>query len=256
VAWLHRSASQPIRGASEWKVEVALEGATNLLYAIPNLRVSWAEVQTPVITHWWRGVGSSQNAYVTECFFDELCSAGGKDPVEARLRLLAPHSRMREVVRLVAQKADWGEPLPAGRARGIAAHEFAGSFVAQVAEVSVGSDGRPRVHRVVCAVDCGQIVNPDTIEAQMESGIVYGLTAGLYGEMRIEKGRFVQGNFDSYPLLRMNQTPRVETHIVASREAPGGVGETALPPITPAVCNALFSLTGERIRKLPIGKVA
>jgi isoquinoline 1-oxidoreductase beta subunit len=256
VAWLHKSASQLIGGAREWRIEAALRGATNLPYAIPNLRVSWAEVKVPVVTQWWRGVGSSQNAFVTECFFDELCRTGGRDPVEARLRLLENQPRMREVVRLVAERAGWGKPLPAGRARGFAAHEYAGSFIAQVAEVSVGSDHGPRVHRVVCAIDCGQTVNPDTIEAQVEGAIVFGLTAALYGEMRIERGRVVQGNFDSYPLLRMTQTPRVETHIVASHEAPGGVGETGLPPIAPAVCNALFALTGQRIRKLPIGKLA
>jgi len=231
---------------------IAVEGASDLPYDIPNLSVSWQQAPGGVPTLWWRSVGHSHNAFVVESFLDELAHAVGKDPLEYRRALLGKHTRHRGVLELAAEKAGWGKPLPEGRGRGLAVHESFGSFVAQVAEVSVSKKGDVRVHRVVCAIDCGPIVNPDTIRAQMEGGIVFGLTAALYGEITFENGRVKQRNFHDYPVLRMNEMPVVETHIVASMEKMGGVGETAVPPIAPAVGNAIFAATGKRMRRLPI----
>jgi isoquinoline 1-oxidoreductase beta subunit len=257
IAWLHRLAVPSIMREKGWPAKggidrIALEGARNLPYAIPNLRVAWADVDLPISTHWWRSVGSSHNAWVTECFFDELCRAGGIDPVEGRLGLLGKHPRHARVLRVAAEKSGWGKPLPEGQARGVAVHESFGSFVAQVAEVSLGKTGRPRVHRVVCAIDCGDVVNPDTIEAQMEGAIAFGLSAALHGRVHFSKGRVLSANFDRYPLLRMKEMPRVETHIVTKGDPLGGVGEPGTPPIAPAVCNALLALTGKPVRSLPI----
>ena len=195
-------------------------------------------------------MGSSQNAYAVECFLDELARAGDKDPLAVRQHLLAHKPRHLEVLAVVADAADWGKPLPTGHAQGLALHEAFGSIVAQIAEVSL-EDGSLRVHRVHCAVDCGQAINPDTVTAQIEGGIVYGLSAALYGEMRIENGRPVQSNFDSYRVLRMAEMPGVDVHIIHSGEAPGGIGEVGTPPIAPAVCNALLALTGKPVRRLP-----
>jgi isoquinoline 1-oxidoreductase beta subunit len=260
TAWVHRIASPsilanmgPLRGGIDG---TSVEGAQNLPYAIPNLLVSYARVDFPVSVWFWRSVGSSINGYVTECFLDELAHAGGKDPVELRRRLLTDHPRHRRVLDLAAEKAGWGTPLPGGRARGVALHESFGSIVAEVAEVSLGDGGVPRVHRVVCAVDCGQVVNPDTVVAQMESGIAYGLSAALYGEITIDHGRAVQSNFDTYPVLRIDQMPVVETHIVAEGDPMGGIGEPGTPPIAPALCNALLTLTGKPVRRLPIVREA
>jgi isoquinoline 1-oxidoreductase beta subunit len=183
---------------------------------------------------------------------DELAHAAGKDPYEFRRELLTEHPRHKGVLELAAQKAGWGTPLAEGRARGIAVHESFGSFVAQVAEVSVKHSGEVRVHRVVCAIDCGRFVNPDIVEAQMESGIVFGLTAALHGAITFKDGRVEQSNFHDYPLLRMEEMPRVEVHIIPSKENPQGVGEPGVPPIAPAVANAIFAATGKRVRSLPI----
>ncbi|HEX7043103.1 MAG TPA: xanthine dehydrogenase family protein molybdopterin-binding subunit [Burkholderiales bacterium] len=229
----------------------SVEGLENLPYAIPNTAVEWIRYSPGVRTWFWRSVGNSQNAFFTESFIDELAHAAGKDPFEFRRALLAKHARHKKVLELAAEKAGWGATLPAGRARGIAVAESFGSFVAQVAEVSL-ENGRPRVHRVVCAADVGTTVNPDTIAAQMESGIVYGLSAALYGRITFQNGRVEQSNFHDYPVLRMNAMPAVEVHLVPSTEGPGGVGEPGTPPIAPAVCNALFALTGKRMRRLPI----
>lgn len=229
----------------------SVEGAADIPYAIPNIHCDWVRADVGVPVGFWRSVGHSQNHFISECFADEVAHAAGKDPYEFRRALLTNAPRHRGVLELAATKAGWGTPLPTGRARGIAvAHSF-GSYVAQVAEVSV-QDGKPRVHRVVCAVDCGVYVNPDIIAAQMESAIVFGLTAALYGEITIENGAAKQSNFHDYPMLRINEMPVVETHIVESTEGPGGIGEPGTPPIAPAVANALYVLTGKRIRKLPI----
>jgi isoquinoline 1-oxidoreductase beta subunit len=183
---------------------------------------------------------------------DELAHAAGKDPLEYRRTLLGKHPRHQRVLELAAEKAEWGKPLPDGRGRGIAVHESFGSFIAQVAEASVAPEGTVRVHRVVCAIDCGPVVNPDQVRAQMEGAIVFGLTAALYGEITFEKGRVKQGNFHDYPMLRMNEMPVVEVHIVPSTEKMGGVGEPGVPPVAPAVANAVFAATGKRIRRLPM----
>jgi isoquinoline 1-oxidoreductase subunit beta len=200
---------------------------------------------------WWRSVGHSHTAYVMETMVDELARAAGIDAVEYRRRLLAGHPRHLGVLELAAQKSGWGGPLPAGRARGIAVHESFGSYVAQVAEVSLEA-GRIRVHRVTCAIDCGIAVNPLTISAQMESGIAFGLGAALHGAITFKDGRVQQSNFDDYPVLRLPEMPAVDVHIVPSTERPGGVGEPGTPPIAPAVANALAELTGKPLHELPL----
>jgi isoquinoline 1-oxidoreductase beta subunit len=254
VAWYHCIAGQSLRSRSgplpDGLDPSSVEGAANLPYAIPNLRVEYCRLDTPVPIGYWRSVGSSQNAFVTECFVDEVAGLAGVDPFEFRRRHLVD-PRARRVLELAAAKAGWGTPLSRGRYRGIAYAACYGSFAAEVAEVSLAG-GAVRVHRVVCALDCGQVVNPDTVEAQVEGAVVYGLTAALYGEITLEAGRIRQGNFDSYPLLRLTEMPRIEVHIMPSAEAPGGVGEPGTPPIAPAVANAVFQATGKRVRRLPI----
>lgn len=257
VAWRHEIAGASIfarvfpNSIKNGLDGTSVEGAANLPYAIPNLHVTWAMENGAVPVGFWRSVGSSQNAYITECFLDELAAAAGKDPYEYRRALLAKHPRHLGVLELAAQKAGWGTPLPAARTRGIAVAEAFGSYCAQVAEVAV-ERGQVRVLRVVCAIDCGMVVNPDTVVAQMESGIVYGLTAALKGEITIKNGRVEQSNFSDYPLLRLDEMPEIEVHIVKSAENPGGVGEPGTPPIAPAVANAVFAATGKPVRRLPI----
>jgi len=202
---------------------------------------------------WWRSVASSQNAYVTECFLDEVAAAAGRDPYELRRELLRDKPRHRAVLELAAQQAGWGTALPAGQARGIAVHESFGSFVAQVAEVEIAGDGAVRVKRVVCAVDCGTMVHPDLVRSQMEGGIIYGLSAALKSEITIERGRVVQGNFGDYPMLTLDECPTIEVHLAPSGDAVGGIGEPGLPPIAPAVANAVAKATGKPVRRLPIG---
>ena len=187
--------------------------------------------------------------------FRSLAHAAKRDPYEYRRDLLTKAPRHLGVLNLAASKAGWGTAPPMGRSRGIAVCKAFDSYVAQVVEISINGDGEVRVHRVVCAVDCGPVVNPDTVEAQMQSGIVYGLTAALWGEITIDKGRVQQSNFPDYRMLKMAEMPEIEVHIVASSDAQGGVGEPGTPPIAPAVCNAIFAATGKRLRKLPIGKV-
>ena len=235
----------------------SFEGAADVPYAVGDIEVVCAEVDVAVPTGFWRSVGHSHTAFAVESFIDELAHLAEADPYQFRRELLAKHPRHLGVLDLAAEKAGWGTPLPEGRARGIAVHESFGSWVAQVVEVSVDTDGRPRVHRVVCAIDCGIAVHPDQIAAQMEGSIVYGLTAALYGAVKIDGGGAVNSNFSDYPMLRIDRMPVVETHIVPNAEPPGGVGEPATPPIAPAVANAFFALTGERVRVLPfVAKVA
>ncbi len=228
-----------------------IEGAFDLPYDIGHIDVRQIRPHTHVPVGSWRSVGHSYNAFFTECFADELAHAAGEDPLAWRRERLSRHPRHRAVLELAASKAAWGQPLPAGRARGLALHESFGSICAQVAEVSV-ADGQVKVHRVVCALDCGVVVNPDTVEAQMQSGIVFGLSAALMGEITLTEGRVAQSSFTDYDALRLSQMPVIETHIVPSTAPPGGVGEPGTPPIAPAVCNALFALTQQRIRSLPI----
>jgi isoquinoline 1-oxidoreductase subunit beta len=233
----------------------AVEGGVGMPYAIPNVHVDYALTDTGIPVGFWRSVNNSFNGFAVETFIDELAAAAKKDPYEYRRDLLSKAPRHLAVLNLAASKAGWGTPLPAGRARGIAVFKSFDTHVAEVAEVSVDSDGVPHVHRVVCAVDCGPVVNPSIVEAQMQSAIVYGLTAALWGEITIDKGQVQQSNFHNYRMLRMAEMPVVEVHIVPSTDSQGGVGEPGTPPIAPAVCNAIFALNGKRIRKLPIGKV-
>jgi isoquinoline 1-oxidoreductase beta subunit len=259
AVWQHRIVSQSIVAGTMFESamikegidETAVEGISDMAYEIPNRLVEWHQAPAGIPVLWWRSVGHSANAFVVESFVDELAHAAGRDPLAVRLELLTAHPRQKRVLELAAAKAGWGKPAPAGRARGLAVHSSFGSFVAHVAEVSVSDQGQLRVHRVVCAIDCGPVVNPETIRAQMEGAVVYGLSAALHGEITFEKGRVRQSNFHDYPALRMNEMPEVEVHIVDSKESMGGVGEPGLPPIAPAVANAIFAATGRRLRALP-----
>jgi len=275
VAWHHRIVSTSIR--SFWdppdrvKPEASeIGGAVDLAYAVPNLRVEYAPVPSGVPVAWWRSVEASLNAFVVEGFIDELAAAAKADPLAFRQRLLAeprmikqpPDSesaldtrRFKGVLDLAAAKAGWGSPLPAGRGRGIACAFSFDSYVAEVAEVSVDKAGLPHVHRVVCAVDCGRAVNPDGVRAQVESAVVYGLSAALKGAITIAGGRAEQSNFHDFEVMRIQEMPVVEVHLVASTERPTGIGEPGLPPAAPAVANAIFAATGKRLRRLPILRV-
>ncbi len=264
AAWDHTLIGQSIMAGTPFEQRMikdgidnaSVEGAKDIPYEIPNILVSLHSPRIEVPVQWWRSVGHSHTAFAVESFVDELAYAAGKDPYQFRRAMLANHPRHRGVLDLAAQKAGWGTPLPAGRARGIALHESFSSFVSEVAEVSVDASGQVRVHRVVCAIDCGRSVNPSTIEAQVQSAIVYGLSAALYGAITIKDGRVEQSNFNDYIVLRMDGMPVVEVHIAPSSENPSGIGEPGTPPIAPAVANAIFSATGKRIRRLPIGTIA
>ena len=232
------------------------EGASTLPYAVPNLKVSVHEQKVGVPTLWWRSVGHTHTAFSTETFLDEVAAASGQDELELRRRLLANHPRHLAVLNLAAEKAGWGTPLPKGMARGIAVHESFRSFVAHVAEVSLGDEGLPKVHRIVAAVDCGQPINPDVIKAQIEGAAGFALGAALYGAIDLEDGRVVQSNFDSYRQLRIGEMPKVEVYIVPSAEKPTGIGEPGVPAIAPSVANAWAKLTGKRIYDLPFVRSA
>ena len=222
-------------------------------YHIPALQVNWVKHDFGIPIWFWRSVGATHNTFVTETFIDEMAHAAGADPYHFRRKLLTKHPRHLAVLDLAAEKAGWNKPLPAGVGRGIAVVECFGGWTAEVAEVSI-EDGRPRVHRVVCAVDCGTVVNPQQVEAQMQSAIIYALSAALYGQITFKDGKVEQGNFDDYPVLRMAESPKIEVYIVPSTEKPGGVGEPGTPTAAPAVANAIFAVTGKRIRALPISE--
>jgi isoquinoline 1-oxidoreductase subunit beta len=230
----------------------AVEAARNMPYDIPNLRIEWTNKDFGIPLGFWRSVGPSQNGFIIESFIDELAHMAGKDPYEYRRALLGKSPRHKGVLELAATKANWGAPLPPGRARGIAVVFSYGSYAATVAEVSVAPDGGVRVHRLVAAIDAGLAVNPEQVRAQIEGGAVYALTATLYGRITIDRGRVQQSNFHDYPMLRINEMPVVDTHILDSGEAPGGLGEPGVPTVAPAVCNAIYAVTGKRVRSLPI----
>jgi len=251
VAWTTRIACPPFGGMRNGVDFTGVQGVADIQYGIPNIQIEYHAPEVGIPVTYWRSVGYSQNTFFAESFLDELAAAGGKDPFELRRRLLAKSPRYLAVLELAADKAGWGKPLPAGRFRGIAVVNNIGSFNAQVAEVAV-TKGKLRVHRVVCAVDCGQVINPAIVEQQIQSGIVYGLSAALKGAITIDHGRVQQSNFHEYDVLRIDEMPVVEVHIVPSQSAPGGIGEASTPSVVPAVTNAVFAATGKRIRKLPI----
>ena len=227
------------------------EGLFDLPYGFANQHMSHIATRMDVPVGFWRSVGHSHNAFFSEGFMDELAAEVKQDPLAFRRALLKDAPRYLAVLNLAAEKAQWGSPLPAGRARGIALHESFGSIVAEVVEVSL-QDGKPRVHRVVCAVDCGTVINPNTVAQQMQSAVIFALTAALYGRIDIKDGAVQQSNFGDYPMVQLAQAPVVETWIVPSTRAPAGVGEPGVPPLAPAVANALFALTGKRQRALPL----
>jgi isoquinoline 1-oxidoreductase subunit beta len=260
VAWTHTIVGQSIAAGTAFEPmmvkdgvdSTSVEGAADLLYGIPNLQVDLHSPKIGVPVQWWRSVGHSHTGYSVEAFLDEVAHAGGKDPYELRRKLLAKQPKMLAVLELVAQKAKWGSKLPPGVGRGIATHFSFDSYVAQVVEASVEKNGTVRVHRVVCAVNCGLVINPDTVKAQMEGGIIFGLTAALKTAITLKNGRVEQTNFHDYQMLRMFESPEVEVYIVPSTENPTGVGEPGVPPVASALANAIFAATGKRVRRLPI----
>ncbi len=259
AAWRQTIVGQSIIKGSPFEMMIengidptSVEGAADMPYAIPHVLVDLQTMDVGVPVLWWRSVGHSHTAFVVESFIDEAAHAASADPYEFRRRLLANDPRRRAVLDLAAQKSGWGAPLPEGRGRGIAVHKSFESFVAQVAEASVGAGGKVRVHRIVAAIDCGRPVNPGHIKAQVEGSVAMGLSAVLYGAITFKNGRVEQGNFHDYPILPMSEMPEVEVHIMPSEAPPGGVGEPGLPPVAAAVTNAIFEATGKRIRRLPI----
>ena len=259
VAWSHRFAGSSViarwlpPGFKDGLDPDTTEGAINLVYALPNMRVEYSRVEPPgVPTAFWRSVGPSHNVFVTESFIDELAAAAKQDAVAYRLALLDKTPRAKAVLELAAEKAGWGQKLPEGVGRGVSVQFVFATYLAQVAEVEVSGDGAVRVRRVVCAVDCGSVVNPDTVEAQIQSAIMFGVTAALHGEITLKDGSVEQGNFDTYKILRINEAPAIEVHVVQSAEPPGGMGEAGTSAVVPAVANAIFAATGKRLRKMPI----
>ncbi len=259
IAWNHRFAGSSViarwlpPGFANGLDPDSTEGAIDLVYDLPNFHVEYARVEPPgITTGFWRSVGPSHNVFVTESFIDELAVAAKQDAVAYRRMLLDKSPRAKGVLDLAAEKAGWGRDLPKGSGRGVSLQFVFGSYMAQVAEVEVSKEGAVRVRRVVCAMDCGTVVNPNTVEAQIQSGINFGVTATLYGEITLKNGRVEQGNFDTYQMLRMNEAPAIEVHVVRSMEPPGGIGETGTSAIIPAIANAVYAATGKRLRKMPI----
>ena len=255
MVWSHRVVAPSIRNqhSSEQKVmdKSALECAIEMPYSIPNAHVEYVMANTAIPITWWRSVYASQNVFAVESFIDELAIAAKKDPLQFRLHMMDEAPRMARVLETAASKAGWGKKLPKGRGMGIACARSFGSYVAEVADVTV-SEGGVKINKVVAAVDCGIAVAPNTLTYNVEGAIVYGLTAALKSRITIDKGQVQQGSFDDYPLLSMDEMPEVEVHLVESGEALGGIGEPGLPPIAPAVCNAIFAASGKRMRELPI----
>jgi isoquinoline 1-oxidoreductase beta subunit len=267
VAWTNRVVGQSIMMGTAFEAfavkdgidGTSVEGSADMPYDVPNVLVDTHNAKAGVPVLWWRSVGHTHTAFAVETFLDDVAKAAGKDPLELRRSLMSDpkHSRLKRVLELAAEKADWSKPLAAGpagtqRGRGIAAAESFSTLVAQVAEVTVKPDGTFKVDRVVVAVDCGVAVNPDVIKAQMEGGVGFGLGALLHGEITLKDGEVEQSNFHDYVPLRMDEMPNVEVHIVPSTVAPTGVGEPGVPPVGPAVANAIFAATGKRVRELPL----
>lgn len=260
VAWQQRIVGQSILKGTAFEAflvkdgidATSVEGASTLPYAVPNLNVDLHTTDLQVPVQWWRSVGHTHTAFSTEVFIDQLARKAGRDPVVVRMQLLKDHPRHQGVLKLAAEKAGWGRQLPEGHAMGVAVHESFNSFVAQVAEVSLQPGGGFKVEKVVCAVDCGIAINPDVIKAQMEGGIGYGLSPALISEITLENGQPVESNFHNYQVLRLDQMPEIEVHIIPSAEPPTGVGEPGTPPIAPAVANALSALTGQTFNRLPL----
>jgi isoquinoline 1-oxidoreductase subunit beta len=263
IAWTHRFAGSSV--LARWAppfFNIGLdpdttEGAIDLVYGLPNMHVDYVRVEPPGIpTAFWRSVGPSHTVFVVESFIDELAAAAKQDPVAYRLALLDKTPRAKAVFALVAEKAGWGQSLPERVGRGVSLQFVFATYMALVAEVEVSKDGAVRVRRVVCAVDCGTIVNPDTVQAQIQSAIIFGITAALHGQITLKNGRVEQGNFDSYQMLRIDEAPAIDVHIVQSSESPGGMGECGTSAIVPAVANAIFAATGKRLRKMPVDATA
>lgn len=260
VAWTHKIVSQAVLKAFRPELlrngmdPTSVEGAANMPYDVPNIAVDYVMQDLPVPVGPWRSVGSSQNAFVTEAFADELAYAAQRDPLEFRKALLSKQPRHRALLEFLAERAGWSKPAVPGVGRGVAIAECFGGWCAQMAEVRALPDGKIKVERIVAAIDCGRVINPRGVAEQLESAIVYGLTATLVGEITIDKGRVAQSNFHDYPALRIHEVPTIETHILPSTAAPGGVGEIGTPPVAPAVVNAIFAATGRRIRSLPLSR--
>ncbi|MET4753139.1 isoquinoline 1-oxidoreductase beta subunit [Bradyrhizobium sp. RT11b] len=259
VAWMHRIAGSSVMARyyppyfKDGLDPDAIEAAAEPPYALPNVHVDFVRVEpTGVRTSWWRGVGPTHNVFVVESFIDELAHAAKQDPVAYRKGLLGHNPRALAVLSLAAEKAGWGAPLPARHGRGISVQFAYGSYTSQVAEVEVAANGSVKVKRIVCAIDCGMYVNPDTIEAQVQGGTLFGLTAALHGSITFKDGRVEQSNFDSYLPMRIDEVPVVDTHLVKNAEAPGGVGEAPTAVVSAAVTNAIFAATGKRLRSLPV----
>jgi isoquinoline 1-oxidoreductase beta subunit len=261
VAWSDHVVGQSIMAKTAFEGMVrngvdptSVEGANNLPYAIPSQTVGLTTTDVGVPVLWWRSVGSTHTAFAAETFIDEVAEAAGRDPIEYRLSMLEPNSRHAVVLKMAAEKAGWTKPLPKGRFRGVAVAESFGSVVAQIAEVTADEGGNIKVERVVAAVDCGLAVNPDQVRAQVEGGIGFGLSAILGEEITLSEGKVDQGNFDTYTPLRIDAMPSVEVHILASANPPSGIGEPGVPPIGPAVANAIYKALGKRIRIMPFVK--
>ena len=259
VAWSHRFAGSSVVARylpPAFKNGLdpdSTDGAIDLVYALPNVHVEYVPVEPPGIpTAFWRSVGPSHNVFVTESFIDELAAAAKQDAVAYRRALLDRAPRAKAVLDLAAEKSGWGQPLPERAGRGVSLQIAFGTNMAQVAEVEVSREGAVRVRRVVCAVDCGTVVNPDIVKAQIEGAIIFGVTAALYGQITLKNGRVEQANFDTYQMLRINEAPVIEVHIIRNFESPGGMGEPGTSAIVPAVANAIFAATGKRLRKMPV----
>ncbi len=261
VSWRHRVIGPSVMARwlpafTKGGVDLDQMGGAETPYSIPNKQTDFARHEAPagMLTGNWRGVGATRNVPPVECGIDELAEVAGIDPLEYRRRLLQHKPRLLAALNLAAEKAGWSAVLAKGKGRGIAIAEDFGSFAAMIAEVSLGENGQLKTDRIVCAVDCGQVINPDTVEAQIQSGVVYGLSAALYGRITVENGAVVEGNFDDAPVLRIHETPAIEVHIVPSSEAPGGIGEVGTPGVAPALLNAIYMATGKRLRTLPINQ--